>query len=514
MTRFFDRLRTVDGGVIGLAVCAVFAGCVLAVGFAVQSDVTRTGLAVGGLLALAVVARRVPGSWRHFLMATALVGQAVVLSAVLAGHPLQDTAHTAFFVLLAVVAVSGHRGALAWACGLAAAHHVSVSLFAPHLAFASADVAQNLLVSGVYTVLFAAEGVLLAVMMRRKSRGLDQLRRSTDKLRVERQIAEDAREEAQEAQAQMQEVMDALRIGLSRLAGRDLSFGIQTPFPEPYEILRTEFNETVEMLREAFITASNVSEQVAGDSQDLAQAVTGLTAMTTDQAKVLAEMNDTTSALVETLGQTAEQAKEAAHSAGVARDSAVQGGEVTTEAIAAMRGIEDSSRQISRIVDLIDDVSFQTNLLALNAGVEAARAGESGKGFAVVASEVRQLAQSTSEAANGIKKLISDSSDQVATGADLVDAVGQRLEEIKAQISRASDLTTSISARNESQSVSVVQLHDVVKTTAGETQRAVTSGEGLAVTTRRMAIRAKKLSCDMEAFTLTEAEMLGQVAQG
>ncbi len=58
-----------------------------------------------------------------------------------------------------------------------------------------------------------------------------------------------------------------------------------------------------------------------------------------------------------------------------------------------MTRIEDASRKIEQIIDVIEDIAFQTNLLALNAGIEAARAGEAGKGFAVVAQEVRELAQ-------------------------------------------------------------------------------------------------------------------------
>ena len=89
-----------------------------------------------------------------------------------------------------------------------------------------------------------------------------------------------------------------------------------------------------------------------------------------------------------------------------------------------MARIEESSRKISDIISVIDEIARQTNLLALNAAVEAARAGEAGRGFAVVASEVRSLAQRSSQAAKDIKDLITNSSNQVQDGVELVNRAG------------------------------------------------------------------------------------------
>lgn len=66
----------------------------------------------------------------------------------------------------------------------------------------------------------------------------------------------------------------------------------------------------------------------------------------------------------------------------------------------------EKSRHVEKISQLTTDIlsiSSQTNLLALNASIEAARAGEAGKGFAVVADEIRQLAESSKDAANNIQ---------------------------------------------------------------------------------------------------------------
>ena len=109
---------------------------------------------------------------------------------------------------------------------------------------------------------------------------------------------------------------------------------------------------------------------------------------------------------------------------------AAQGGEVVSQVVDTMKGINDSSRQIADIIGVIDSIAFQTNILALNAAVEAARAGEQGRGFAVVANEVRQLAQHSAEAAKEIKQLIQTSVTQVTQGVTQVREAGTTMAEI------------------------------------------------------------------------------------
>lgn len=72
----------------------------------------------------------------------------------------------------------------------------------------------------------------------------------------------------------------------------------------------------------------------------------------------------------------------------------------------AMLLLEEKTKSIENIIEMITDISEETDLLALNAAIESARAGEHGKGFAVVAEEIRKLSQQTQSAITGIRKIL------------------------------------------------------------------------------------------------------------
>jgi len=145
------------------------------------------------------------------------------------------------------------------------------------------------------------------------------------------------------------------------------------------------------------------------------------------------------------------KAREASQISAKARAKAESGGDIADGAVRAMEGIRNSSKEISAITSVIDEIAFQTNLLALNAGVEAARAGDAGRGFAVVATEVRALAQRSANAAKEIESLVTNASKQVDQGVDLVGRTGVALEQIVASVEEISTSVSAISAASTEQ---------------------------------------------------------------
>ncbi|CAN7532707.1 HAMP domain-containing methyl-accepting chemotaxis protein [Pararhizobium sp. LjRoot235] len=313
--------------------------------------------------------------------------------------------------------------------------------------------------------------------------------------------------------SQIDFAVSQLAAGLGRLAQGDLSQQIETPFTGRLEQLRTDFNGSLIRLQDTLVQIRNNALLIQRSGNDMHTSADSLSKRTEAQAASLEE----TAAAVDQITVTVRSSAERAHEANVAvthtKKSADSSAVVVSNAIAAMGRIEDASRQIEQIIEVIDEIAFQTNLLALNAGIEAARAGDAGKGFAVVAQEVRELAQRSAGAAREIKGLINKSTTEVNSGSQLVQETGAVLASISQQIVSVSSHVEMIATASRDQAAALHEVNGSVNQMDQMTQQNANMVEQATSASRELANQADTLMMLVEQFRLEPANAARQVGR-
>jgi len=286
------------------------------------------------------------------------------------------------------------------------------------------------------------------------------------------------------------------RVGkaLSEFAAGDLEGRIETPLMPSLDKLRLDFNAAAGTLQEALQVVSTSAAAIHRGSDEIGDSVGNLSRRTEQQASSLEETAAALDELTATVNKSAEGAAQARDAVIAAQADAEESGKVVRDAVSAMGGIEQSAREISQIIGVIDEIAFQTNLLALNAGVEAARAGDAGRGFAVVASEVRALAQRSAEAAKEIKTLIASSTHQVSTGVALVGEAGSALSRIAGRVTEMNSVIRDIASSAQEQATGLSEVNSAINQMDQMTQQNAAMVEQTSAASQALAHEGHELA--------------------
>ncbi|MEM7779312.1 MAG: methyl-accepting chemotaxis protein [Pseudomonadota bacterium] len=324
-----------------------------------------------------------------------------------------------------------------------------------------------------------------------------QVARSTQSLRDQLKAADRAKDE------QVNTIVETVGTGLERLASGDLTARVTADLEGPFAKLESDFNKAVSSLEDTVAGMAGAAANTNTGAREVRAASDDLSTRTEQQAASLEETAASMGQVTELVKRTATNADDARKAIEDTDARARDGGATVKRAVEAMSSIEQSSNDITPIIDVIDGIAFQTNLLALNAGVEAARAGEAGKGFAVVANEVRALAQRSAEAASEIKELISKSSKHVGDGVHLVGQAGDLLQTIVDQISGVTAQVNDIAQMANSQSTNLDQVNASVSEMDRMTQQNAAMVEETTAAARSLSNEAEQLEHMVERFKTT-----------
>jgi methyl-accepting chemotaxis protein len=311
--------------------------------------------------------------------------------------------------------------------------------------------------------------------------------------------------------------------GVTRVAAGDLS----QPIPSQGGDELAELAQAAEAMRHGLsrlvAEVEDNAARVHAAAREIAHAVDSQAASSTEMSASMAEITSTMEELSASSTQIAEYSETVVGVAEHALDESRGGAEAMQQLVARMEGIRrdnesalaeivelgDKSKEISRVMEIIDAVADQTKLIAFNAALEASSAGEAGKRFGVVAAEIRRLADSVTESTGEIEQKVNEIQATIArlvvTSEKGSSGIREGMEEssqtaalLSAMVDGAGETNTAaqqINLSSQQQKTASAQVVEVLRdmvTTTSDTADAV----------RRIA----EISADMTALSATLKE--------
>jgi methyl-accepting chemotaxis protein/ligand-binding sensor domain-containing protein len=336
-------------------------------------------------------------------------------------------------------------------------------------------------------------------------------RAEAERIRIATEVAERDRAAQEYLEGNVLEILGVM----DRFSDGDLSAKLEVRTDDAIGRLRAGFNRAVDNIRKMVVQVTEILDATVRASQQIQARTEELARGAESQTQQSVAVAGATEQMTHTAADTARHIATAAEMAQRSGDEAQNGGRIARETVSSMDNIVSvvrlsadtvealgaSSRQIGDITRVITEIADQTNLLALNATIEAARAGEHGKGFAVVAGEVKTLASRTASATSEIARMIeqiqgeakravetmSQVTDQVETGKELVDHAGAALESIITNSQQVLQSVQQVAQASEEQASATAHISQNIDAIARVTKETSAGNQAIARSVQELA---------------------------
>ena len=319
-------------------------------------------------------------------------------------------------------------------------------------------------------------------------------------LHIRDELSSLMRREAEGSNAIIYNVTQALK------SMADGNFNYSISQPELFVNERAVIKVALENIREeisAMLTKIHAaSEQVFSGSVQVSDTAQAMAQGSTEQASTIEELTSELAEIDERIKSTAsetDRASKLTENVSEIMLNSLHDMNMTRE---AMDEIAATSKDISKVIKVIDDIAFQTNILALNAAVEAARAGSVGRGFAVVADEVRNLSQKSAEAAKSTTSLIESSIAAVEKGSALVNGTHAAFEDVVSKVNEVVQAVDNASKQASEQAESINLVYNGIKQVSEVVQLNSATSEESAAASEELSSQALELRNLSSQFTI------------
>ena len=260
----------------------------------------------------------------------------------------------------------------------------------------------------------------------------------------------------------MNKLMDFLQVSLNTLKNESGSVGAAA---DELLLITDNSSTSMDMIVNSF---EEMHKQNAEKDALLESAKNNIYKLNEDASKVSQTMQeqaiaeeqnaDAISQMAENTNQINELIKQAKQLSKNLSDSSEAGSAEVQKTELVINSVSEKSKQMSEVIQVIQQVASQTNLLAMNAAIEAAHAGEAGQGFSVVADEIRKLAESTQSQAKSIKDLIIEITKAIQNGSSSMQDTKAMFYKIQEEIVTQTNVVENIAQTMEIQSTGAEEI--------------------------------------------------------
>ncbi|WP_069997190.1 methyl-accepting chemotaxis protein [Cellulosilyticum sp. I15G10I2] len=288
----------------------------------------------------------------------------------------------------------------------------------------------------------------------------------------------------------------------------------------------------VASIQQTAMTLTHSSEELSGASEEsssaaseIAKRMNEVSASTEEQSQFVESVDTIAKEMNTHLDQSVESILRMSKRADEVNETAVNGQDIIRQAInemiiikqhsektvEVMQTLNQQSKEISAINDLITQIAEQTNLLALNAAIEAARAGEQGRGFAVVAEEVRKLAFQAQNSAQSISDLIGLVQKEIYTANNLIIDENKKVEHGIGAVQKSASALNDINEHVQEVVQDIKSVVDSINITKDASQRVTYSVANIVMSMQESVSSSEEITATTQEQT-SIAEGIAQSA--
>lgn len=299
--------------------------------------------------------------------------------------------------------------------------------------------------------------------------------------------------------------INELNRGLGEISNGNFDISTDVEFKGHFTALSDALSHIITSLSDTLRHINESAESVSLGASQMAESAQTLAEGATDQAASVEELTATIQNITDAVVNTSDKASKSYADAKEFEVEAGRSNEDIQELTRAMQRINDTSKEIAKIIAEIEDIASQTNLLSLNASIEAARAGEAGKGFAVVADQIGKLAADSATAAVNTRQLIENSIHEIEIGNEITEKTTTAIAGVIDGIKMLAQSTREISDLAETQADSMKQLEEGVEQIAEVIQNNSAAAQETSATSEELSAQASTLDELVNQFKLLKS---------